>query len=144
MFTPKSASISPDCPFKSNQRLTKISFLTPQCAVWLWGAQFWAILITWLRRGMHTMELDYSVWSTPWSPTPLCNESDYFENVGFCVFVFITSFNKVLSQISWSKTELKMWWLTGSVTDFRGRGPGFKSSNSHNDPDALKDHYKIM
>ena len=29
VFTPK--RISPDCPFKGNQRLTKISILTPRC-----------------------------------------------------------------------------------------------------------------
>ena len=33
-----------------------------------------------------------------------------------------------------------MWWLIGSAPDFWGRGPGFKSGISHNDPDALKDH----
>ena len=58
VFTPK--RISPDCPFKSNQRLTRISILTPQCAVWLCGV-------------MHTAELDSSVSAvgcTPWSLTP--------------------------------------------------------------------------
>ena len=33
VFTPK--RISPDCPFKSNQRLSKVSILTPRCAFWL-------------------------------------------------------------------------------------------------------------
>ena len=50
MFTPK--RISPDCLFKNNQRLTKISILTPQCAVWLCGV-------------MHTAELDSTVGCTP-------------------------------------------------------------------------------
>ena len=39
VFTPKRISL--DCPFKSNQRLTKISILTPRCdahrGVWLCG-----------------------------------------------------------------------------------------------------------
>ena len=30
-----------------------------------------------------------------------------------------------------------MWWLIGSAPDFLGRGPGFESSISHNDPGAL-------
>ena len=33
-----------------------------------------------------------------------------------------------------------MWWLIGSATDFWGRGLGFKSGISPNDPDALQDH----
>ena len=36
--------------------------------------------------------------------------------------------------------SLKMWWLIGSAPDFWGRGRGFKSSISYNDPDALHDH----
>ena len=32
-----------------------------------------------------------------------------------------------------------MWWLIGSAPDFWGRGPGFESGFSHNDPDALQD-----
>ena len=47
VFTPK--SISPDCPFKSNQRLKKISILTLRCAVWL-------------RGEMHTPELFEKFW----------------------------------------------------------------------------------
>ena len=49
MFTPK--MISPDCPFKSNQKLWKILILALWCAVWL-------------RGGMHTAELDSAVWCT--------------------------------------------------------------------------------
>ena len=33
---------------------------------------------------------------------------------------------------------LDMWWLIGSALDFWGRGPGFESGISHNDPDALQ------
>ena len=29
-----------------------------------------------------------------------------------------------------------MWWLSGSTPDFRGRGLGFESGISHNDPGA--------
>ena len=36
------------------------------------------------------------------------------------------------------------WWLIGSAPDFWGRGPGFESGISHNDPDALPDHCVIM
>ena len=49
--------ISPDCLFKSIQRLSKISILTPRCAFWLRGV-------------MHTTELDSAVWCTPGSLTP--------------------------------------------------------------------------
>ena len=52
--------ISPDCPFKSNQRLPKISILTPRCAVWLRGV-------------MHTAESDSAEWCTPRSLTPRCD-----------------------------------------------------------------------
>ena len=37
----------------------------------------------------------------------------------------------------------EMWWLIGSAPGFGGRGPGFKSSISHNDPDALQEHCVI-
>ena len=36
--------------------------------------------------------------------------------------------------------HLEMLWLIGSAPDFWGRGPGFESGISHNDPDALQDH----
>ena len=55
VFTPK--RISPDCPFKNNQRLTKISILTLRCAIWICGE-------------MHTAELDSAVGRTPQSLTP--------------------------------------------------------------------------
>ena len=35
---------------------------------------------------------------------------------------------------------MEMWWLIGSAPDFWGRGSGFESGISHNDPDALQDH----
>ena len=53
MFTPK--KISPDCPLKSNQKLTKISILTLQCDAHR-GA--------WLHSGKHTVELDSAVGCT--------------------------------------------------------------------------------
>ena len=34
--------------------------------------------------------------------------------------------------------NLEMGWLIGSAPDFWGRGPGFESGISHNDPDALR------
>ena len=37
-----------------------------------------------------------------------------------------------------------MWWLIANAPDFWGRGPGFESGISHNDPDALQDHCVIM
>ena len=56
-FTPK--RISPNCPFKSYQRLSQILILTPRCAVWLRGV-------------MHTTQLDSEVWCTPRSLTTWC------------------------------------------------------------------------
>ena len=115
IFTPK--RIYPDCPFKNNQRLSKILILTPRCAFLLRGV-------------MPTTELDSTVRCTPRSLTPpwdahrgawlcgmmhtaksdsmVCNvhhtvESDYFKNVRFPVFEFVTSFNNVLSKNVWSK-----------------------------------------
>ena len=38
----------------------------------------------------------------------------------------------------------EMWWLVGSAPDFWGRGPGFESGISHNDPGALQDHCVIL
>ena len=80
-----SKRISPDCPFKSNQKLTKILILTPRCAVWLfrggkhtesltlrWDSHsraFGEILITWLHSVMHTTELYSAVGYTPRSLT---------------------------------------------------------------------------
>ena len=34
----------------------------------------------------------------------------------------------------------EMWWLIGSAPGFWGRGPGFESGFSRNDPDALQVH----
>ena len=116
VFTPK--MISPDCPFKSNQRLPKISILTLRCAFWLpmwctprsltlrYDAQHGA----WLLGMMHTAEfyeklgsLDSTVWCTLRSLTLWYDanrrvwlrvvqhtaESDYFENVRFWIdYVF--------------------------------------------------------
>ena len=64
VFIPK--RISPDCPFKSNQRLTKILILTPSCSLTL---QCDAHRGAWLFTMIHSAELDSSVWSTPRSLT---------------------------------------------------------------------------
>ena len=82
VFSPK--RISPDCPFRSNQKLAKISILTPQYAFWLRGVTHTTELnsaecctprtsILWgdayhraqLRGVMQTAE-----WCTPWHWTP--------------------------------------------------------------------------
>ena len=95
VFTPK--RISPDCPFKNNQRLTENLILTLGCAVWL-------------RSVMHTAELDSALWCTPLSffrnfdhLTPrcdahceawLCGGSQNSSNMSvLCVFVFVTPFD---------------------------------------------------
>ena len=41
-------------------------------------------------------------------------------------------------------SAVEMWGLIGSAPDFWARGPGFESSISHNDPDALQDQCVIM
>ena len=106
IFTPK--RIYPDCPFKNNQRLSKILILTPRCD---------AHHRAWLHGTMHTAELDSTVGCTPRSLTLRYDahpkvwfhgvhhtvESDYFKNVRFPVFEFVTSFNNVLSKNVWSK-----------------------------------------
>ena len=38
----------------------------------------------------------------------------------------------------------EIWWLIGSAPDFWGRGPGFESSISSNDPVSLEDHCEIL
>ena len=38
----------------------------------------------------------------------------------------------------------EMWWLIGSAPDFCGRGSGFESGISHNDPGALHGHCAIL
>ena len=127
VFTPK--WISPDFPFKSNQRLTKISILSLGCAAWLPGVmrtaeldstvgctpwsltrQYYAYSGAWLHSVMHTAELDSAVWCTPrsfweirvtwlWGVMHTLEldspKSDYYENVRFCFFEFVTSFNYV-------------------------------------------------
>ena len=58
LFTHK--RIFPDCLFKSNERLSKMSILTPQCAVWLHGLMqtaeflFFRYFFSWLCGVMHT------------------------------------------------------------------------------------------
>ena len=41
---------------------------------------------------------------------------------------------------------LEMWWLIRSVghQTSKAAGPGFETGISHNEPDALQDHYEIM
>ena len=39
---------------------------------------------------------------------------------------------------------MEMWWFIGGAPAFWGRGTGFESGISHNDPDALQDHWVIM
>ena len=51
-------------------------------------------------------------------------------------------FNEDVDEEMWWLME--MWWLIGKEPDIWGRGPGFKSGISHNDPDALQDHCVIM
>ena len=94
VFTPK--WISPDFPFKSNQRLTKISILSLGCAAWLPGVMRTAELDStvgctrwdahrgaWLGSIMHTAELDSTVWCTPQSLTPQCDaHPGVFEKLG--------------------------------------------------------------
>ena len=38
----------------------------------------------------------------------------------------------------------QMWWLIGSVQDFRGRGPGFESNFYVKDSAALEDYCVIQ
>ena len=92
---------SPDCPFKSNQRQSKILILTPKCAVWLCGV-------------MHTAELDSTEGCTLWSLSPRCASHHgirLLQNVRFLVFEFKTSFNYVYKKIySVKKIPSKNLW----------------------------------
>ena len=87
--------------------------ITPQSLT----LQYNALRRAWLCGGMHTAELDYMVWCTPWSLTQPCDahlhnlesrlhtfrvwlsgkhytaESDFFKNICFYVFEFVTSLN---------------------------------------------------
>ena len=106
VFTHK--RISPNCPFKSNQRASNFFILTPRCAGWLpgvmhgaqlksalgWRPQsltppidahrraFSEIRVTWLHGVMHIVELDSAVRKNHTA------ESDYryFKNVCFLCF----------------------------------------------------------
>ena len=81
LFTPKRISL--DCPFKSNQRLTKILILTPRCDA-LRGAMLiteffekfgsldsamWCKPPSWQCGMMHTAKSDSAVCITPQSQT---------------------------------------------------------------------------
>ena len=37
-----------------------------------------------------------------------------------------------------------MWWRIGNAPHFWGRGFGFESGTSHNDPDARQDNVEIL
>ena len=67
VFTPK--MISPNCPFKNNQRLTKISILILRCAVPLRCLMQTAELDSTVDAHC-TVELDSVVGCTPLSLTP--------------------------------------------------------------------------
>ena len=119
---------------KSNQRLSKISILTLWCAVWLRGVMHtveldsavwctrWSLTLrydahcgAWLNGVRHTTEflrnyghltLQIDAHRGVWLRSVLHTaESDYFENVRFCVFEFVTSFSYVLSKNVWSKKD---------------------------------------
>ena len=66
--------ISPDCPFKSNQRPSKVQILTPQCVHTMdLDSAVWCIpwsLTLWYDAYLHILELDYAVSCTPRSLTP--------------------------------------------------------------------------
>ena len=88
-----------------------------------------AHLGAWLRGGMHTVELfekfwslDSTVWCTPMHTTELdsavgctprsqtCSNMLFFQKADiFLVFVYLTSFDSILSKIFWSKKDS---WLT--------------------------------
>ena len=108
----KGVQISWHDPFKEelDAYYTKISILTPRCAVRLHitpqsltqrydahGLVFWEIWVTWLPGVMHTVE------------------SDYFENVHYRVFEFVTSFNYVISKHVWSKKRFLEQFVTISI-----------------------------
>ena len=67
VFTTK--RISPDCPFKSNQRISKISILTPRFTIWHRGVQ-----------------LDTAVWCTPRNLTPRCASHRRVRLLRKCLF----------------------------------------------------------
>ena len=105
VFTPK--RISSDCPFKSNQRLTDISILTPRCDAHQ-GA--------WLRCGKHNAELESAMGCTPgsflrkfWSfdsavwCAPLSQTSSNMSV--FRDFVFLTLFDSVFLKNFWTKRD---------------------------------------
>ena len=80
VFPPK--RISPDGPFKRNQRFKKISLLTLRCGVWL-------------RRVMHTVELDLAVGCTPQSQTLLKIEYVRFSCFRNCNTFLLRCFEKL-------------------------------------------------
>ena len=91
IFTPK--RISPDCPFKSNQRLSKILILTPRCAFLLRGV-------------MPTTELDSTVRCTPRSLTP---PWDAHRGAWLCGMMHTAKSDSTVCITLWSQTTSKMF-----------------------------------
>ena len=112
---------------KSNKRLTKISILTPWCAVWLCGGMhtaeldsmlqwhvdmltcgaFWEILITWLRVVMHTVELDLAVGFTLQSSTLQWDAHRRVRLVQICHFFVFSYLLRFSTQFLRKNFELK-------------------------------------
>ena len=123
VFTP--IGVSPDCPFKSNQRLTKISFLTLWCAVWLRGemhtAEFELVGSTprsltprgdahsgaWLYSKMHTAELDSEVGCTPRSSTPWWDAHHGVRLIQICPFFVFSYLLHLSTPFFWKTHEVK-------------------------------------
>ena len=82
----------------------------------------------------------------------LQNWLQFFVPVFVFVFVLIFSVPVKLAYIFCAPRVglyfscLLSWviFFVGSATDFWGRGPGFESGFSHNDPGALQDHCAIL
>ena len=87
------------CPFKSNQRPAKFSILTPLCAVWLCC-------------------MKHTAWPSSLTPRRDAHRGDYFENVCFYVFEFVTSFNYVISKHVWSKKRFLEQFVAISIICF--------------------------
>ena len=64
----------------------------------------------WLR----CVQLDSAVWSTPRDRVAWLR-GDYFENVCFCIFEFVTSLNYVISKHVWSKKRFLEQFVTISI-----------------------------
>ena len=141
-------------PFKVNQRLTKISILNIQCAVYLFSVmhtteldsavqcapQSWtprcdAHCRAWLCGVMHTPELDYAVGCTLRSQTS--------SNMSvFRVFVFVTPFDSVFRQTAHCGVKIEIF---ESLVAFKGtirRNP-FRGEHIYHERKDLKTKYFI-